>query len=165
MRSITSICSAPSLEFGINDPDVWAVRNRPAPTDRDAAIQHYIDQELLSGLDVFAPDFVREFATRVYDRSYSPDGMARQSEAAFSAPDRRPGLAGVRIPVAVIHGRDDRLIGVDGAIATATAVPGADLHVFGDTGHQMRPEIWPDIARIVARTAARAGAPGPAGGA
>jgi hypothetical protein len=43
----------------------------------------------------------------------------------------------------------------EGGIATARAIPDAELHVFADMRHQLRPDLWPDYARIVRRNAAR----------
>jgi hypothetical protein len=61
------------------------------------------------------------------------------------------------MPVAVIHGRKDRVIGFQGGVATAMAVPNAELHVYAEMGHQLAPHLWNDFVRVISRNAARAG--------
>ena len=41
----------------------------------------------------------------------------------------------------MIHGRQDSLITLSGGEATAAAIPGADLLVFGQMGHDMPPAV------------------------
>jgi hypothetical protein len=55
----------------------------------------------------------------------------------------------------VIHGRDDRLISFHGGIATALAVPGAELHLYADMGHQLKPDLWTDYVQVITRNAIR----------
>jgi pimeloyl-ACP methyl ester carboxylesterase len=73
-----------------------------------------------------------------------------------TAPDRVPLLAAVHVPAAVISGRDDPLLSYLGGIATANALPEADLHVFRGMAHQIKPELWDDYVRIIVRTVGRA---------
>lgn len=46
-------------------------------------------------------------------------------------------VAGVRVPVLVVHGVDDRLAPVDGARSWAAAVPSAQLREYEDAGHDL----------------------------
>ena len=55
------------------------------------------------------------------------------------------------MPTLVIHGRDDTLIGLDGGTATAEAIPGANLLLLADMGHDLPAPLWPII--VAAMTA------------
>ena len=156
--SLISIYSAPAplADLVSSDAPQSPARSGSWPTDREGAIQRYIDQEMVSGLEEYDDEWIRAYAERVIDRAYNPSGQQRQMAALRDAPDRRPGLANVAVPAAVIHGRNDPLIGFRGGIATAEALPNAELHIFTEMAHQVKPSYWPDYVRIISRTAARA---------
>jgi pimeloyl-ACP methyl ester carboxylesterase len=91
-------------------------------------------------------------------RSYCPDGMARQSAAIMSCPDRTPKLQGLRVPSLVVHGMEDVLVVPSGGIATAKAIPGARLLMFPDMGHNLPQKRHAEIAEAVLENSQRAGA-------
>jgi pimeloyl-ACP methyl ester carboxylesterase len=126
----------------------------------EEAVQQFISRERISGFDGLDEPWIRSYAEKVisrdYEREASHHGRLIQMRATMGAPDRTADLAQLDMPVAVIHGRNDPLISFEGGIATARAVPGAELHVFADMRHQLRPDLWPDYVRIVQRNAARA---------
>jgi pimeloyl-ACP methyl ester carboxylesterase len=49
------------------------------------------------------------------------------------------------VPVTVIHGEADPLVPVGGGRATAAAIPGAELLVIPDMGHDLPRELWPPV--------------------
>jgi pimeloyl-ACP methyl ester carboxylesterase len=61
------------------------------------------------------------------------------------------------VPALVIHGAADVLIGLSGGEATAEAIPGAELLVIEDMGHDLPEPRWPEITGAIAGLAARAG--------
>jgi pimeloyl-ACP methyl ester carboxylesterase len=73
----------------------------------------------------------------------------------MSAVDRTAELGRVRCPALVIHGRADPLVGLSGGEATAAAIPGAELVVFDDMGHDLPPALLPQIVDAIAKLAAR----------
>ncbi|MFI1481842.1 alpha/beta fold hydrolase [Streptomyces sp. NPDC020747] len=158
VRSLCSIYSAPGAEFLTDDEAFWSVLHRPTPQDRERAIGQWIETEKLSGLDGFDDAWLRAFATEIYDRNYCAQGLQRQARAMLNAPDRHAALARLTMPVAVIHGRDDQIISYRGGIATAGAVPGAELHLYAGMGHQVTPRLWDDFVRVITRNAERAAA-------
>ncbi|MEV8150952.1 alpha/beta hydrolase [Arthrobacter sp. NPDC080073] len=153
--SLCSLNSAPNPEHLVNPSPADASTATPPASSREAAIEEHIAQERILGLDGFNEQWLAEFAANNLDRSYSPDGVQRQMQALMSAPDRTEGLRSVTVPAAVIHGRDDRDISFTGGIATALALPNAELHVFSNLGHQIAPRYWTDFAAIIARTVQR----------
>ena len=159
IRSLCTIYSAPSPAYLLkDDPEVRAVLEQPPATDRESAIRQWIHSERISGLDGLEEAWVEELAAAIYDRSYCPSEFERQARALRRCPDLTDRLGSVSVPTVVIHGRDDRLISFLGDIATAVAIPDAELHVYADMGHQVRPDLWSDFARVIARNAFRAAA-------
>jgi pimeloyl-ACP methyl ester carboxylesterase len=103
----------------------------------------------------------RRRAQATFDRGLNPAGTARQLVAIMASGDRTRALRRVRVPTLVIHGADDPLINVSGGIATAKAIPGAELLVIPGMGHDLPPQLWPTFVDGIDRTARRAEA-GPA---
>src|SRR5438046_2659978 len=78
---------------------------------------------------------LRQRAGAAYDRSFRPDGTARQLAALLGSPDRTAGLASVTVPAAVIHGDSDRLVDLSGGYATAAALPATEPLIIAGMGH------------------------------
>ena len=99
---------------------------RPVATSREEAIQASVEGSLVIGSPGYPTDerILRERAAAAYDRSYCPEGTARQLGAILGSPDRTEGLHGVGIPFLVVHGEADPLVTLSGGEATAAAVPG-----------------------------------------
>jgi pimeloyl-ACP methyl ester carboxylesterase len=87
---------------------------------------------------------------------YTPKGAAFQMAAILSDGDRTAELAGVQCPALVIHGRVDPLVGLSGGEATAAAIPGAELLVLDEMGHDVPVPLVPEIVAAIAKNAARA---------
>jgi pimeloyl-ACP methyl ester carboxylesterase len=160
VASLCSIYSSPSPRFITKDTNVWDVRDETPATDREGAIQQYIEQERIAGLDEFSEEWIRSYAEATIDRCYYPEGKFRQMAALRRSGDRTDLLTDLKVPAAVLHGLEDRLIGIAGGLATADAIPGAELHIYADMGHQLLPSLFSDYVRVIARTARRADAMG-----
>jgi pimeloyl-ACP methyl ester carboxylesterase len=156
VKSLISMVSTPNMEFRLSDPEVIRLQTLPRASSREEAVEQWIARETISGLVGWSDERIEAMAGEIYDRDYSPEGMARQSKALSTAPDRVPLLRNVTVPAAVISGRDDRLLSFLGGVATAEAIPGADLHIFKGMGHQVKPELWNDYIQIILRTVRRA---------
>ena len=138
---------------------VWSVLMRRAPNDRDGYIRYFERVFRLIG----SPDYpaeeahIRELAAATYDRCHYPAGTARQLAAILSSGSRTAALRRLDVPTVVIHGRRDPLVPVRGGIATARAIPGAELVTIPGMGHDMPRELWPVFVDAIARNAERAG--------
>jgi pimeloyl-ACP methyl ester carboxylesterase len=159
--SLTSIYSAPGRDHIVSDPELAAEhRQQGAASSREEAVQQFIARETISGLEGLDEAWIRAYAERVIDRDYereaSHHGRTIQMQSIMNAPDRTADLEKLDVPAAVIHGRNDPLISFAGGIATARAIPGAELHIFANMRHQLRRDLWPDFVRIIQRTALRA---------
>jgi pimeloyl-ACP methyl ester carboxylesterase len=101
-------------------------------------------------------DKVRKRAEETFDRGISASGVMRQMVAILNQPDRSRQLAGLTMPVAVVHGSADKMVHVSGGRATARAVPGAELIVIDGMGHDLPSELFGTFTDVVRRTANRA---------
>ncbi len=159
VKSLVSIMSTTGgRTVGQAAPETLVLVMQRAPTERAENVEH--------GLRVWnkirSPGFAHDDAEmrarmgRNYDRSFFPEGVARQAAAIVGQRDRTAALASVRLPTTVIHGKEDTLIDVSGGEATARAIPGAKLVVVPAMGHDLPEGIWPILLDAIASAAERA---------
>ena len=101
-------------------------------------------------------DEFRRRAAAAYDRAHCPDGAARQMHAITASSDRTRRLGSLRVPTAVIHGDSDPLVRPVNGRALARAIPEAELTVLPGMGHDLPPQLWPEITATIAANAERA---------
>jgi pimeloyl-ACP methyl ester carboxylesterase len=154
-----SACSIMSTtgdrSVGAPTGDAMTALMRPAATSRDEAIEASVEGSRVIGSPDYPADeaVLRERAGEAYDRSYCPDGTARQLAAILASPDRTEGLRGVRLPFLVLHGEADPLVTPSGGEATAAAVPGSKLITFPGMGHDLPEALFGAVTdAIVANT-------------
>jgi pimeloyl-ACP methyl ester carboxylesterase len=139
-------------------PEALAVLLTPPPETREERIEFGLRvRQVLAGTR-YAQDVERERrrATMIVDRSFSPDGTARQYAAIISARDREPELGRLSIPVLVIHGDEDPLVRSEHGHRTAGAVPGAELVILEGVGHEIPTGVWDQVCAAIEQHAARA---------
>ena len=158
--SLASIMSTTGDRFvGTPKIRVWGVMMRRAPQDRDAYIEYFAHVFRMIGSPAYRPDDerVRELAGASYDRCHNPAGTARQLGAILASGSRTAALRELDVPAVVIHGESDPLVPLRAGIATAKAIPDAELIKLPGMGHDMPKELWPTFVDAVARNAERAG--------
>lgn len=159
--SLTSIMSStgnPGLPQG--KPEAIAAVVAPPPEEREAYIEHNVHtwRRIWSPGFPFEEERARAFLEKSYDRSYYPQGMARQNAALMASGDRRPSLASIKAPTLVIHGADDPLMPVEAGKETARMIPGARLLIIPGMGHDMPKGAWAEIVRAIAQHTKQANA-------
>lgn len=161
---VLSACSVMSTtgdrSVGAPTSEAISALLRPIATSRDEAIEASVAGSKAIGSPAFRVDeqVLRARAAAAYDRSYCPEGTARQLAAILASPDRTAGLHSVDIPFLVLHGEADPLVTLSGGEATAAAVPGAKLITYPGMGHDLPELLWDEIAEaIAANTALAAG--------
>ncbi len=159
VRSLTSMMSTTgNISVGQPSPDVLReIFSGPPATTRDEVIQ----QNLRAFRAVGSPgypaneDEVAARAGRAYDRCHDPIGVARQRIAWVASGDRTERLRHLDVPTLVIHGVADRMCDVSGGRATAEAIPGAELVLIEEMGHNLplglRSQLAARIAEFVWR--------------
>jgi pimeloyl-ACP methyl ester carboxylesterase len=95
-------------------------------------------------------------AGREYDRSFYPEGSARQMAAIYASGDRSEALRQLAIPTLVIHGRDDTLLTPSGGERTAELIPNSQLLMLDDMGHDLPRPLWPTYVDAIVSHARRA---------
>lgn len=150
-RTLTSIMSTTgNPEVGQATPEMNEALFTAPPTERQAAIETTIEYCRIAWADYFNEGRARETAIRNLDRVVYPQGTGRQLAAILASGDRTADLQTIEAPTLVIHGEKDPLVDVSGGEATAKAVPGADLWVVPGMGHDLPPELYPDLtARMI----------------
>jgi pimeloyl-ACP methyl ester carboxylesterase len=135
--------------------DAMTALLRPVATSRDEAIEASVEGSRAIGSPAYPTEerLLRVRAGAAFDRSYCPEGTARQLAAILASPDRTEALHGVRIPFLVVHGEADQLVTPSGGEATAAAVPGSKLLMVPGMGHDLPEPLWDVITdAIVANT-------------
>lgn len=148
--SLTSIYSSPGnrKEFQPTK-EVIEFMLTPIPKERAAYIEHTTKYlKLISGVGLpFDEDFHRSLAAQSYDRSFCPEGVARQYLAIMTQKDRASDLENLAVPALVIHGDDDPVVPLAAGKATAEAIPNSELKIIKGMGHAI-PNLqayWSDI--------------------
>jgi pimeloyl-ACP methyl ester carboxylesterase len=140
---------------------VWSILMRRAPHDRDAYIEYFVRVFRMIGSRDYPVDEerVRKQAGLTYDRNHDAAGTARQLGAILASGSRTAALRKLDVPTVVIHGTNDPLVPFRAGVATAKAIPGAELVALPGMGHDLPRELWPRITDAVVRNADRAATP------
>jgi pimeloyl-ACP methyl ester carboxylesterase len=146
-ESLISIMSSTGdPEVSMPSPEVGAILLAPPPTDREAYIASSVNSMIWHSKKYGDADEVRAQAASDYDRSFYPEGAARQLAAIYASGRRSPMLALLCVPTLVIHGRDDTLIPPAAGLLTAELIDGAHLLLMADMGHDLPEPLWPVIS-------------------
>lgn len=158
---VLSLCSISSTtgdpDVGQGTPEALTALIRPPAATRDEAIASSVaSSEVFSSPGFPVSDEERlARATAKYDRSNRPAGRMRQVAAIVASPDRTAALHDVTVPAVVIHGDADPLVNVSGGIATAAAIPAAELVIIAGLGHDLPRGTWPQIIDAIAGNISR----------
>ena len=152
--SLTSIYSTSgNRSLPPPNPEVMDLLLTPAPRDREGYVEYmvlFIRMTTGKGFP-FDEAYAREISRRAYDRSFCPEGTARQFRAIANQTDRRQALAGLTVPSLVVQGTDDPLVAVEAGKDLANSIPGAHLLLVEGMGHDLAcGGAWPAIAEAVA---------------
>ena len=136
-------------------PEAMAALTAPWPTDREGFIAAGVaSRKISASRRYFDPDLSAKLLADSYDRMFYPEGLDRQMAAVRGSGHRAEGLRNLGVPTLVIHGREDPLIMPNGGERTAELVPGANLLLVGDMGHDLPKPQWPIIIdAIISHTA------------
>jgi pimeloyl-ACP methyl ester carboxylesterase len=134
-------------------PEVMELLLAPSPRDREAYIEYMMELfKAMAGRGfVFDEEWTRRITARAYDRSFCPDGTARQFIAVTAQGNRKTALASVTVPTLVIHGTDDPLVPVEAGRDTAESIGGAELLLIEGMGHALpHGGAWSRIVEAIA---------------
>lgn len=157
VRTLTSIMSSAAEPTLPSRPDVMTALITPPPADREGYLKHSLQIWSVLNGPAFPIDEerVRVRAENAFDRGLSPAGTMRQLAAVLGSGSRQEALAHVAVPALVIHGDADPLVPVEDGIATAEAIPGAELLIIEGMGHDVPVPVAPRVIRAIVRLAAK----------
>jgi pimeloyl-ACP methyl ester carboxylesterase len=158
VRSLTSIMSTTgSRRVGHPSYRTFGLLLGKPPREREAAVERAVRTFRTIGSPgyPFEEERIRDLANRSFDRGHSPAGVARQLHAITASGDRTPHLRNLKVPTAVIHGKNDILVNPSGGRATAEAIPGARLKLIDGMGHDLPRALWSTFAEEIAANGAR----------
>jgi len=115
----------------------------------DAAVEL---REVLAAQDgAFDRELARRRAEIQLRRAFQPGGTVRQAAAVLASPNRMDDLAGLRVPVMLVHGELDPLIPFASAEKASRVLPRCELVPLHGLGHDLPPRVAVElIDRIVA---------------
>jgi pimeloyl-ACP methyl ester carboxylesterase len=163
--SMTSIMSTTgAAEAFKSTPEAAAVLNLPPP-DPKADFEAFVVNRMANAVTIGSPQYPwtdAENRARViaeHARAFNPAGVARQMAAVRADGDRTAALAGLKLPVVVLHGADDPLLMPVGGEATAAAIPGAELRIVPGMGHDLPPGLYDIFVDAIVAAASRVKTP------
>jgi pimeloyl-ACP methyl ester carboxylesterase len=133
-------------------PEAMEVLLAPPPAEREAYIEFRMKFfNTISGPGFpYDQEWLRNHVAQEYDRSFCPQGAARQIMAILTQKSRKPALASLSMPTLVIHGNDDPLVRVECGKNTASAIPGAKMMIIDGMGHDLpHGGAWPQIVDAI----------------
>jgi len=133
-------------------PEAMEVLLTPPPVEREAYIE--FGKKLFNTVSgpgfPYDQEWLRNHVAQGYDRSFCPQGAARQLVAILAQKNRKPALASLSTPTLVIHGTDDPLVRIESGKNTAAAIPGAKLMIIDGMGHDLpHGSAWPQIVDAI----------------
>ena len=148
--SIMSSSGRPGLPPG--KPEAMMALMAPAAgTDRDSVATQTMKARRIIGSPGYPEDetLLRGMAEAAFDRSYHPQGMARQFMAILDNGSRVALLEQISTPSLVIHGIDDPLVPVEAGKDTAATIPGCELILIPGMGHGLESGLEPIVADAI----------------
>jgi len=159
VRSLVSIMSTTGRRtVGWQDPRLFPILLAPRGTDKVS----YVAGARKVGTIIGSPGYpeseesARTRAEETFDRGISAAGTLRQMLAVLTQPDRAKALHALKMPAAVIHGMEDRMVHPSGGRATAQAIPGANLLLIPGMGHDLPVALHETFVDVIRRTADKA---------
>ncbi len=139
-------------ELPPSKPEILMQFFAPVPSERKAYIDEMVKRDsLINGAFPYDENQSRDYRSNEYDRSYYPDGIARQLTAMAIPGNIKPYITSIAIPTIVIHGSEDPFNLIEAGKDIATSIPGAELLILDGMGHSLPREVLPRIINALVR--------------
>jgi pimeloyl-ACP methyl ester carboxylesterase len=146
-------CSTASPDVPPPRPETMSVLMSELPTDRASFVDWNVLMYTQTGATDPKPDvaWIRRRAERTWTQGWTTAGFLHHLLAVITATNRKPLLASLALPVAIVHGDADPIFSVVAAQELAAAIPGAQLTIVPGMGHDLPPVFWPVVLDAVGR--------------
>ncbi len=139
-------------ELPPSKPEILMQFFAPVPSERKAYIDEMVKRDsLINGAFPYDENQSRDYRSNEYDRSYYPNGIARQLAAMAIPGNIKPYITSIAIPTIVIHGSEDPFNLIEAGKDIATSIPGAELLILDGMGHSLPREVLPRIINALVR--------------
>jgi pimeloyl-ACP methyl ester carboxylesterase len=124
---------------------------KPPANDREAQIHHSMKTWRMIGSPAYplTDELLRTKVERSYTRNADRRGSARQLMAILASGSRVPILRRIQAPTLVVHGAQDPLVPVAAAHDLGKHIPGARVEIIPGMGHDLPPELVPQIGSLL----------------
>ncbi len=137
-------------ELPPSKPEILMQFFAPVPSEREAYIEEMVKRDsLINGTFFYDEAQSRQYRTMEYDRSYYPQGIARQLAAMAVPGNIKPRITSIVVPTIVIHGSEDPFNLIEAGKDIATTIPEAELLILDGMGHSFPSEIIPQIINVI----------------
>jgi pimeloyl-ACP methyl ester carboxylesterase len=156
VASLTLVCTTPGIP-GMETPDL------PPPTvrfpeareldwsDRAAVAEYLVEVERPYAAH-FDADAARALAERIVDRTADLEAVATNPFEVDPGEPWRQRLGSIAAPTLVINGRQDPMFPPEHGHAVAAEIPGAQLLLLDDMGHEhLPPQTWDIVVPAILR--------------
>jgi proline iminopeptidase len=123
---------------------VWAERGEESPDAPYPSTEEAMRQQYAASISLALHDpskFSRAMQELLPRMRFSPERFRWTEEVEFDAYDLRPRLVEIRVPVLILHGREDQVVSVRRAHELHAGIAGSRLVVLENCGH------WPFVER------------------
>jgi len=156
LKSMTSVMSTTGEPGVGRSTSESAAQLVTAGDSREDVVSSAVAARKLHGGSLYEESWARSLEEAAYDRCYHPQGKIWQLLAVMASGSRAEQLPMITVPTMVVHGRLDPLVQLDGGIATAGLIPGAELVIHDEMGHDTPEPLWgrylADFQRLVDHT-------------
>ena len=155
VRTLTSIMSTSGhRSLPRARPEVFRhmVVDRPRNASAAVMLEHTIETVKLISSPGYprSDEEWRELISFSVNRSFYPQGFARQMAAIVADGSRVQRLKRINVPTLVIHGSEDPLVPVECGIDTASHIKGARLEIVEGMGHDIPPPLIDTLTSMIA---------------
>lgn len=147
-----------SIMSSTGNPDLPQIKDeilaevyKPIPDEREAYVAHHIEmwRKLWSPGFPFEETRLKNLMGESFDRSYYPQGLARQGMAVVAHGYQKSSIASIKTPTLVIHGDKDPFMPVEGGRETARLIPDSKLLIIEGMGHDLPKGVWPEVTTAI----------------
>jgi pimeloyl-ACP methyl ester carboxylesterase len=145
-------------ELPPSKPEILMQFFAPVPSEREAYIDEMVKRDsLIYGNFTYDEVQGRDYRTKEYDRSYYPEGIARQMAAMAVPGNIKSKISVIQAPTIIIHGSEDPFNQIEAGKEIASTIPRAELLIIDGMAHSFPIEVVPRIVNALVANSNKSG--------